>query len=87
MIADNKLTQNVGWDCEMLAVEIGELSIHLPSLNLDISLTGFDAGEIDVLLSDIGDEKPAPQNVLPPDKGIAVTRRGDLWLLGGALRR
>lgn len=82
MIADNKLTQNAGWDRQMLAVEIGELSIQLPSLDLDISVTGFDAGEIDVLLSDMGDEKAEPEDILPPDKGIAVTRRGDLWLLG-----
>jgi hypothetical protein len=82
MIADNKLTQNGGWDREMLAVEIGELSIQLPTLNLDLSVTGFDAGEIDVLLSDVGDEKPEPEDALPPDKGIIVTRRGDLWRLG-----
>jgi len=82
MIADNKLTQNAGWDRQMLAVEIGELSIQLPSLDLDISVTGFEAGEIDVLLSDMGDEKSEPEDILPPDKGIAVTRRGDLWLLG-----
>jgi ParB-like chromosome segregation protein Spo0J len=82
MIADNKLTQNAGWDRQMLAVEIGELSIQLPSLDLDIAVTGFDAGEIDVLLSDMRDEKSEPEDILPPDKGIAVTRRGDLWLLG-----
>jgi hypothetical protein len=45
-------------------------------------VTGFEAGEIDVLLSDMGDEKSEPEDILPPGKGIAVTRRGDLWLLG-----
>jgi hypothetical protein len=81
MIADNKLTHNAGWDREMLASEIGELAVLLPSIDLDISVTGFEGGEIDVLLTDMGDE-PEPEDLLPPTKGPTVTRRGQLWLLG-----
>jgi DNA modification methylase len=81
MIADNKLSQNGGWDRERLAVEIEELSILLPSIDLDISVTGFETGEIDVFLTDIGEEKPEPEDRLPPTAGPAVTRRGELWRL------
>lgn len=53
----------------------------MPSLDLDISLTGFEFGEIEVLLSDIGEEKPEPADRLPPTAGPKVTRGGDLWIL------
>jgi hypothetical protein len=81
MIADNKLTQNGGWDREKLAVEIEELSVLPPPIDLDISVTGFETGEIDVLLVDIGEEKPGPEDRLPPTAGPAVTLRGELWTL------
>jgi hypothetical protein len=82
VIADNKFSERAGWNREVLAAELEELSILLPSLDLDISLTGFELGEIDVLLADIGEEKPEPEDRLPPTAGPAVSRRGDLWILG-----
>jgi len=81
VLADNKFSERAGWNREILAAELNELSILLPSLDLDISLTGFELGEIDVLLSDIGEETPDPGDRLPPTAGPAVTRRGDLWIL------
>jgi DNA modification methylase len=44
-------------------------------------LTGFEAGERDVLLADIGEEKPEPEDRLPPAAWPAVSRRGDIWIL------
>lgn len=82
VLADNKFSERAGWSREILAAELEELSILLPSFNLDISLTGFELGEIDVLLADIGEEKAEPEDRLPPTAGPAVTRRGDLWILG-----
>jgi hypothetical protein len=79
MIADNKLTQNGGWDREMLAVELGELSIQLPTLDLDVSVTGFDAGEIDVLLSDVGDPRRSSRSRWWPTPCAIVRRRGILF--------
>ena len=84
VIADNKFSERAGWNREMLAAELEELSILLPALDLDISLTGFELGEIDVLLADVGEEKPEPEDRLPPTAGPAVSRRGDLWILGRA---
>jgi DNA modification methylase len=81
VLADNKFSERAGWDRELLAAELGELSILLPSLDLDVSLTGFEFGEIDILLTDAGEERPEPEDRLPSTAGPAVTRRGDLWIL------
>lgn len=42
IIADNKLALNAGWDEGMLAIELNELN----TADFDISLIGFDAGEL-----------------------------------------
>jgi len=81
VLADNKFSERAGWDRETLAEELGELSILLPSITLDLSITGFETGEIDILLSDVGEEKLDPTDQLPLSAGAAVTRRGDLWIL------
>jgi ParB-like chromosome segregation protein Spo0J len=53
IIADNKLALNAGWDDEMLKVELTELK----DLDFDLSLVGFDASELDALLSEQQDEE------------------------------
>ncbi len=80
-LADNKIALNAGWDLEILASELADLSSM--ELDFDIQLTGFEIGEIDLIL-DHGVEQtsepetaPVPGNFLP-----VVTQRGDLWLLG-----
>jgi DNA modification methylase len=59
------------WDEELLALELQEIQ----EADFDLSLTGFDSGEIDGLLA-LEDEEKA--NAAPPP----VSRLGDLWLLG-----
>ena len=81
-IADNRIAEQAGWDRQLLSVELGELIDLLPIEGLDISVTGFEIPEIDLLMagrakSEVGARRrraPAPRN--------AVTRPGDLWLLG-----
>jgi DNA modification methylase len=63
------------WDEELLSVELQELS----EADFDLSLTGFDPGEIDGLLA-IPDEERA--NAAPPLPTNPVSRAGDLWLCG-----
>jgi len=75
-LADNRTNQEASWDEDLLALEIAELS----SLDFDLSLTGFDVNELDSLLRDPLDEERA--EVAPPLPEVAVTRSGDLWLLG-----
>jgi DNA methylase len=83
MIADNRLTENSEWDERLLAEQLKELS----TLELDFSLeaTGFEMGEIDLRIEGLTPEpeRDDPADVLPEvQTGPAVTRPGDLWLLG-----
>jgi DNA modification methylase len=82
LIADNRIAEQAGWDREILAIELGELIELLPAEGLDVSLTGFEAPEIDLLLADMAPSRPEPEDILPALPRNAVTRRGDLWLLG-----
>ena len=63
------------WDEELLALELQELN----EADFDLSLTGFDPGEIDGLLA-IPEEEQA--NAAPPLPENPVSRLGDLWLCG-----
>ena len=75
ILADNRLTENGGWDEEALSLELQELS----EADFDLDLTGFSPGEIDALLA-IPDEERA--NGAPPVPENPVSRVGDLWLCG-----
>jgi DNA modification methylase len=82
ILADNKLALNAGWDSELLAIELGELS----ELGL-AEFTGFSTTEIDITLdgardSDPAREEPAPEDALVPLSEYSVSRRGDLWQMG-----
>jgi len=57
VIADNKLTENGGWDNDLLAVEIERLK----ELEIDVDLTGFDAEELQVITQDAAFE-PASED-------------------------
>ena len=81
-LADNKLAEKAGWDRSLLAIEIQQLSKELPAIGLDISITGFEAVEIDGLLGDFVNRKPDPADQLPEICKEPVSRRGDLWQLG-----
>jgi hypothetical protein len=63
------------WDEELLVLELQEIQ----EADFDLSLTGFDPGEIDGLLALEDDEKA---NAVPPLPDSPVSRLGDLWLLG-----
>ena len=61
ILADNQLALNAGWDEEMLSVELSDLQDQ----SFDLSLLGFDAGELDKLLG-TGNEKNILYVVLNP---------------------
>jgi hypothetical protein len=82
LIADNKIAEQAGWDREMLAIELGELIDLLPTEGLDVSLTGFEAAEIDLLMADMTPSKPEAEDILPGLPANPATRRGDVWQLG-----
>lgn len=77
VIADNKLALNAGWDDAILAIELGELG----DLGFDLTLTGFEMGEIDVRIGDPADAEE--EDAVPaPEPGPAITQLGDLWQIG-----
>jgi len=73
-IADNKIALGAGWDLDLLKVELSELD-----LDFDLSLTGFSAGEIDVILK--GEADPDDE-VVPAVPVKPRTRPGDIWIAG-----
>jgi DNA modification methylase len=84
VLADNKLALNAGWDTELLALELSELADIAPEIDLDLEVTGFETGEIDVLLTDHEATAPSSneEDQVPKTSDIVVTRSGDIWHLG-----
>lgn len=76
-LADNKIALNAGWDLDLLKVELQDLSAL--EIDLDLSLTGFSIGEIDVVLDDGGDPD---DEIIPAIPQTPRTRPGDIWVLG-----
>jgi ParB-like chromosome segregation protein Spo0J len=48
-IADNRIAQNARWNRERLAIEIPELAGLLSTEGLDVSVLGFEPGDIELL--------------------------------------
>ncbi len=85
VIADNRIAEKAGWDREILVGELGVLVELLPDLDLDVSITGFDIGDIDALIDDFSQTPRAdPADAVPAiaANAPAVSRPGDLWLMG-----
>lgn len=81
MIADNRLTEISEWDDQLLAVHLKELS----KIELDCSLeiTGFEPGEIEYRIESLeGDAEASIEEVPAVSAGPAVSKPGDLWILG-----
>jgi DNA modification methylase len=78
IIADNRLALNAGWDAEMLSVEIADLQ----GSDFDINLLGFDDAELNKLLGSVEDVKDDDFDVERELQKPAITKPGDLWLLG-----
>jgi DNA modification methylase len=79
VIADNKLAQDAGWDEDILKIELQHLIL---SEEVDVSLTGFEVPEIDLILNEQAEDEPDPDDELPNLADDTVTAVGDLWLLG-----
>ncbi len=78
IIADNKLAENAGWDVELLSGEIKYISEI--DLDFDLTLTGFEAPEIDIMLTAADHVDEA--DIIPELTGPIVSKPGDLWVLG-----
>ena len=82
VLADNKLALNAGWDQDILVIELQALI----DLDFDVTLTGFSLAEVDFTLDAARERDPeAPPGVedeIPSIAAEAVTRMGDVWVLG-----
>jgi DNA modification methylase len=79
-LALNRLGEESSWIPNALRLEFTEI-LKLDA-NLDLDISGFDMGEIDMTLSSIAaesDEKPVPA---PATTGETQSQPGDLWGLG-----
>jgi DNA modification methylase len=77
ILADNRLALSAGWDDDLLRIELGDLQAE----GFDLSLTGFDLGEIEALFAAPTFGLTDPDEV-PAAPAVPVSRPGDLWALG-----
>jgi ParB-like chromosome segregation protein Spo0J len=76
-IADNKIGLNAAWDVDLLKLELSELSGL--DLGFDLTTTGFEIGEIDVMLN----PRPDPDDEqIPAAPATPRTKPGDIWACG-----
>lgn len=81
ILSDNRLAEKAGWDPNILATELQHL-LTIEVADFDVTVTGFEVGEIDLILEE-ANRKPDIDDVLAaPDTGPAVTQANDLWMLG-----
>ena len=85
LIADNRLTEISNWDDTLLAQNLKVLSDL--DLDFDIETIGFDYGEIEQrilgLEGEVASESDDEDGEIPDARTTpAVTRPGDLWILG-----
>jgi DNA modification methylase len=81
VIADNRLAELAGWDRKLLALEFRELSVEF---DFDVSVTGFDTAEVDVLINELNEEALNEWDKTPRinKKKPPISIPGDLWRIG-----
>ena len=77
VLADNRPALDAGWDNDLLKIELQDLD----AAGFDLTLTGFDLGEIAALTLDETEGLTDPDAV-PDAPAVPVTVLGDVWLLG-----
>lgn len=78
VLAENRLAQLAGWDKKLL---VEELEILFEG-GYDLEITGFSIADLDFAIPEQEAEQPAEEVELPGLTAKAVTRPGDLWLVG-----
>ncbi len=83
-LTDNKLAEKAGWNREVLAIELGELQIALPEIDLDVGITGFEPGEIDSILLDFTEARTAgpADDISGLETDGRGARKGEIFVLG-----
>jgi hypothetical protein len=80
-IADNKLAEMSIWDRDVLKLEF-EAILEIDS-SFDLQWSGFDTAEVDLVLNPVdATEEDSPDDDTPAPGAVAVSRVGDVWMLG-----
>ncbi len=80
-LADNKIALNSDWHMDQLRVLWRDLVGA--DISFDLEVTGFETAEIDLLVDGEANRgKPDRADVVPQVRSQAVSRPGDLWVLG-----
>lgn len=88
MLTDNRLAENAGWDRAQLAIELQEIIELADDFDLEVTDTGFELVEVDLILQEATDAEVASAG---PDEADAVpdltdtepvTRLDDVWIVG-----
>ena len=78
ILADNRIAMNSGWDNELLALELKELDG-----DIDLSLLGFDADELNALLNPVElTDGLTDEDAVPDVPDEPITKLGDIYQLG-----
>jgi len=80
-LADNKIAENAGWNMEILAAELENLT----AVSFDATVTGFSAPEIDLIIEGAAHGSSDPRaDVVVQIEGAApaVSQPGDMWECG-----
>lgn len=71
-LADNKIAQNAAWDMDLVKIELEAIDVA----GLDLELSGFSMGEIDLLRA----VKLEPEAASAAKPAVPITQLGDIWL-------
>jgi ParB-like chromosome segregation protein Spo0J len=72
VIADNRLAENAGWDRDLLGIELKYLSEL--EIDFDVTVTGFDLAEIDILIEELSPANAQDPADEPTDPGFRPGR-------------
>jgi len=77
IIADNRLALDAGWDNELLKVELQDLG----EANFDLTLTGFELGEMAILFDELPNEENDDQKQIDvPENQMLLTFESEMVL-------
>lgn len=78
-LAENRIPELSTWDLPALKLEISELPLADPTL--DLTSTGFDTADLDRILNSAASDALGTDDILPDLESRAVARVGDLFVL------
>lgn len=76
-LADNRIAELSGWDDNLLAEELK----FLLEDGYELEITGFSLSDVDLSIGEVTPDKEEQVELPDPDRD-AVSRPGDLWLIG-----